>query len=1373
MSSVENSSDPLVPCKASALKGDERDSDEPAFQESADPAGLAETQPPHFSIRDYVLNLRSKDVTKNWPFPCKFLQLCLECGVKDILPPFESPDLVRAQFCRRGAESQQQIACSYSEQISAEVKPLETKDVGRDDDEEPNIIMHELCLPPDQLAIECSNRAQNLSSKSMKPKIDHKIHSGDELIGVEAEPISTITGHDQIERISGKISELPCTVHVTKCASGGSLALEVGEPPLLPEKLDVRHESSENKCKLIVKLSSTSETIQGEDIVSTSSTVSDTMASKVCPVCKTFTSTSNTTLNAHIDQCLSEDFKTMRRMTELSKLRAKPRKKRLMVDIYTTAPHCTIEDLDRRNGTNWATDLTLVAPTREVGTEVKRSKLSMSGTINDVNEGAVYVDSNGTKLRILSKFNDVPREDFKLRKHVKGIKAGRSSLISKKKCLKSKYSKCAEISQRNKRLHSLELFKEKTQVTQIGDCHSSTYEEKEESLSCILNAQDQVKGHGPGTLRQWVCSKRSGPSRKLDKKGYDKSMESTVPSTMDTLVEGNQSNPADSSVVKSHILKLSRSSEDLLSSTKTKRVDVLSNSVHATYNGKTRPPKPLDSNSGLSPQNISSESALMLKLTRSSRNFVSSPRSQREEINLSTIHKTDSSSDIAIIPYGSCHPSLKTKKRLMPKNNVLLGKSSSLEVSKGDEREKRSTIRKFSKQRSILSNGKQREKLPSGINKGLHASPEYVGFEYSPRANETSNADLPNFSETIPISSVPGSERERDAFCTMAKQESTKTKLHMGADCYSFDVEASDMQHEPLDCEDITNDHSMDKAVDEHGGSENLIIQCLTPASSPELDPWPSGQEHLESVCGSEAPVESGLIDEQVMLCHDVASNKIINKNIEKVGEEGNLFRVMQLEDQTKTSIKGSSTCLIGHVDMVPESPQKNSSATSMRMTSSQDHNLHGGVEASASPSTSSNISLRSPEVSQSEDANKEQFVRHNADQDNLSSSFSNNSELPSIVNIRGTEGMKEEKRDQKVKAIAVAQEPEKLSDDQPCCCFHRESLSQESLQLLRQSIMTNSVFPSKVKQVVSNPCIRPVILSSSAFHSLRAGEMSAPILESPTESILTKTPSDLASKIPPGIDSRPPSPYSQAQGQASSNPLLRLMGKDLIVKTEELAEHHTILPCDTDFASKVKSLPPGFTSTNCGSSKVSFSCQQHQVSSGSTMRSKASSKTKQQISGFVGLGSMKCQQKRAKKLHNPLPCSIKRMAASHHHQKPISSAQAPNSDVIVIDDSPGIEVEPNRSIPSPVVTSPPAFPASNLIPPWPCSYLSPKNPFVSREVSGMIRPASISYPMANSYIPVKHDSTLEGSVPCSSYMFRSPLTAHLTPSLHYSRTLE
>ncbi|KAG1364271.1 hypothetical protein COCNU_11G010980 [Cocos nucifera] len=1383
MLSIENLSDPSVPCKASALKSDERASGTLAFQEAADPIGLAdETQRPHFSIRDYVFNSRNKDVTKNWPLPLKLLHRCLEYGVNDILPPFEPPDLVRSQCCRR-VEFEHQIACSHSEQISTEVKSLETKDVGPID-EEPDNIHREFCLPPDQLVVECSDQTQHSSLLSRKSKVNHRIHSGDELIGVEPEPVSTFTSHDRIKRTSGQTGERTCIANVNKSASEASSEIEVEEHPLLPENLEVRREPSEKKCRSIVKLSGTSETIRVEDIVSTSSTVSDPMASKVCPVCKTFTSTSNTTLNAHIDQCLSEESDTKRGVTKLSKL--KSRKKRLMVDIYTTAPRCTIEDLDRRNGTSWAVDLALVAPTSEVSREIKRPKLSVSGAADDGNEGPVYVDSNGMKVRIISKFNDVPpvnsKGSCKLRKDVKGITAGKSSLISKKKCFKSKHSKCMKTNQHKKRLCSFMLFKGKNPVTQIGDCHSNTYDKKEESLSCILNAEDQAKSRGPGTLRQWVCSKRSGPSRKFNKKGTH--MESTVPGALDTSVEGNQPDPGNSSVVKSHILELSRSSEVLASSPKTKRVDVLSNSVHATHNSNTRPPKPPELNSRLSPENTSLASGLTPKPSRSSGNFVSSPRSKREDIQLSTIQKFDNSSDINAIPSECCHPLLQTRKRLMSKKNVLLGKSSSLEESKGDGSEKRLTIKKFRKHRSILVTGKRRGKLASNINKGLHGSIEDFGFDHSLRANEMSNADQPTLSEDLTISRVRESEQEREGFCTMVKQQHAKKRLHLGdrSDCYVSIIEASDMQCEPFGCDDVANEPFMDEAANEHGGSENLIIRHLAPASGPRLNPRPSEQEHGESFCGSEAPVEGGLNDEQVLQC-DVTSSKIINKNIEQVGEEGNLCIVKQSEDQRSASIKVSSTCLIVPVDMVHGFRQENSSIKTVRMMSSQDHNLVGGVETSGSPaSTSSNICPYSPELSQSKDSDAKQCVKDAADQDKLSSSLLNNSELPSVARTRGTEGMKS-RRNQQVKAIAAAaMEPEKLSHD-PCYCSRRESLSQESPPPLRQSIVTKSMFPSNGKQIGSNLCVRPTISSSSsAFHCLKTAEISAPILQSPTESILAEAPSaskippgsNFASKIPPGSDFGPPSPYSLAQGQATSNPIFRLMGKDLVLKNEELAQLPKVLPSDSDYTSTMKCLPPGFTSTNSDLTKISFSYQQHQIPGGCVILSQDSSKAKQQVSGFVGVPSIMSQQKRGKKLRSPLPSSIGTTTASQHHQKPISSARPPYRDVIVIDDSSEVEAEPSRSVPSPAVALPPAFLGSSFIPPRPFSCFPPKSPYVSREVRGIVRPSySMSHPMANAYIPVKHDNTSEGSVPRSSYMFQSPSTAHLTPSLCYGRTLQ
>jgi hypothetical protein len=85
------------------------------------------------------------------------------------------------------------------------------------------------------------------------------------------------------------------------------------------------------------------------------------MASKSCPMCKTFSSSSNTTLNAHIDHCLSVGS-TKGFELDVLKPKIKPRKKKLMAKIYVMVLHYTLEDLDLRNGTNWAASSIRVDP---------------------------------------------------------------------------------------------------------------------------------------------------------------------------------------------------------------------------------------------------------------------------------------------------------------------------------------------------------------------------------------------------------------------------------------------------------------------------------------------------------------------------------------------------------------------------------------------------------------------------------------------------------------------------------------------------------------------------------------------------------------------------------------------------------------------------------------------------------------------------------------------------------------------------------------------------------------------------------------------------------------------------------------------------
>ncbi|KAL2548601.1 Small nuclear ribonucleoprotein Sm D3 [Forsythia ovata] len=155
----------------------------------------------------------------------------------------------------------------------------------------------------------------------------------------------------------GVVPPKPCLAIVTDNLPGTVVA-KLESAALESNKIISSTQSLVKKCKLIVKLSNIIDPRSNEDPATNVSVASGTMASKVCPVCKTFSSSSNTTLNAYIDQCLSgESIIKWTANSRVTKHRIKPRKTRLMVDIYETTSYCTLEELDRRNGTNWALNL--------------------------------------------------------------------------------------------------------------------------------------------------------------------------------------------------------------------------------------------------------------------------------------------------------------------------------------------------------------------------------------------------------------------------------------------------------------------------------------------------------------------------------------------------------------------------------------------------------------------------------------------------------------------------------------------------------------------------------------------------------------------------------------------------------------------------------------------------------------------------------------------------------------------------------------------------------------------------------------------------------------------------------------------------------
>lgn len=402
--------------------------------------------------RDYVFTARSKDIGANWPFQQDFLQLCLKHGINDPLPPFEPPDFVRDQRCKKSVRSQHQYTCVDSEKDIVETDPFEKEGASLLDLQD-NCVKHKPSQSLNRSILEFLDQGDKGFCRLSKSFGSNEVCGKGDIVSTLTTEVEINSNPVPADRIYSSLRE------ANRSISEASIEFEALEPPSPSNRTGILIGNSTNKCQLIVNLGVVSESSRPEAIIPSSSASSEPMASKVCPVCKTFTSTSNTTLNAHIDQCLASESTGKEVLTDRTKYRVKLRKKRLMTDIYATAPHCTLEDLDRRNGTNWAIDSN--SPTINVETRMeKRQRMSQVDVGDDGDdEHEVYVDSNGTKLRILSKFNDnvapTVGDDFSETTHLK-MKASKIHFGNKKR-FGPKSSKLLKDEPQSKKLRSLKL----------------------------------------------------------------------------------------------------------------------------------------------------------------------------------------------------------------------------------------------------------------------------------------------------------------------------------------------------------------------------------------------------------------------------------------------------------------------------------------------------------------------------------------------------------------------------------------------------------------------------------------------------------------------------------------------------------------------------------------------------------------------------------------------------------------------------------------------------------------------------------------------------------------------------------------------------
>ncbi|XP_056850334.1 uncharacterized protein LOC108824650 isoform X2 [Raphanus sativus] len=213
-------------------------------------------------------------------------------------------------------------------------------------------------------------------------------------------------------------------------------------------------------------------------------------SSKTCPICKTFSSASNTTLNAHIDQCISVDSSPV--ISKPNKTRGKPRMKvRTMVDIYASAKRCTLEDLDKRNGTKWA-----VISSYSDRVVADKSDVSKKRRVPPVGVGPVYVDAKGQKLRILTEFSEKKTSTATLmREQRDGDGSNENSKGLRKRRLGKKHHKY------------IKLNSHKANESEVPECQRGFSGEGSSS-----------KGHRR-IFNQRMLAKRGSSSKKLNEKG--------------------------------------------------------------------------------------------------------------------------------------------------------------------------------------------------------------------------------------------------------------------------------------------------------------------------------------------------------------------------------------------------------------------------------------------------------------------------------------------------------------------------------------------------------------------------------------------------------------------------------------------------------------------------------------------------------------------------------------------------------------------------------------------------------------------------------------------------------------------------------------
>ncbi|KAJ6417532.1 hypothetical protein OIU84_003289 [Salix udensis] len=1208
MFSIENPPVPDPPCSSSQpySRSDERASQPPtsSAHNKFPPSNLSEvvvvdlpnpnpcldnhTPPPNFSIRDYVFKARSKDIKNSWPFSQKKLQHCLKHGVKDVLPQFEPLDTLRNQSFKR---------------LKGETSSVEKQSISKRRN-----LDKEASRPGSHVVVDLSDDAQ-LHTKLAESCVDISSCR----YGEENDFPSTATS--EIDSVPD--SRKPRSPLETQTLS--TAAVEVGAPMTHKAESTTRPLANK-KCRLIVKFGGNSDRTSAEDIASNCTTISETMASKLCPVCKTFSSSSNTTLNAHIDQCLSvESTPKWTADSKLNRYRIKPRKTRLMVDIYTTAQYCTLEELDRRNGTSWATMSSLPAQETEKSDPPKEGKKPRVLPIHPEDAGdvgPVYIDANGTKVRILSQFNDASpvaevsedvgarREDIGVKKSLKGGKASNYISKKKKKRLAQKHQKYLKLASHRKKV----LFRE-APGSQIS---GGREEGNGEGKSCEKDHQmlRQIKPSDCGTLRPWVCSKRRGFPKKIATQESHQLVRCKWHLAQDLLVENDQSSVGDHRSERSRAQKPTILCDDQLSSPRNSermekffhkdqvnerrgwspgRKTVGTLLVGDRISGKVEklfPPMKRNANQ-LNKDDISTHDGCMLRPPNSPRNDVSS-------LTKKTVYTDDdTSNNFDMYPIASTKSSRSSHAVVTKAMRFSSFRKSVLSVrSQSSVKSRASKVKRWS------TLDKSQEPLTREIDEAAVGRHSEADEQYDLMQDRTENLlEREEMTDEVSLGGSPIQEarQEKRFSCTSERLEalnSRSSKSALGCGLveginvdYSVRGDVNYVQKvDSLESpgtqvpthEDIVAEQSsqtldgrrsvagMSKSVntefDELGISSKVQSNCIR-----SIEDYGGLLSQNNISTGPTGP----FIHDQRMFTASEAGNGMMRQDADMgVGLDSEAVKVDSFPEVDPIPIPGPpGSFLPSPRDMGSEDFQGNSSLTTSRVHSSPDH--HDVIDGDSSDSYLSAVSTISNSMVVRSDFNYSEppsSAGHCVFQDKIRSGLMTAGIEP-LAHNAGASPQAATRVERttfsgeylKLDRISIEKESFGFKNDQPCCCQRKERFSesgalnhQESL-LLRRRKMASVAVPSEEKQMGcnSNPTpinldVRPELGPLNSYSASGSEKMVLPLVEPPTDPIpLKHSPSSAGARMIARAD-------AHSASSSASNPILRLMGKNLMVVNKE-----------------------------------------------------------------------------------------------------------------------------------------------------------------------------------------------------------------------------